>query len=255
MTLTRVQCRGKVPASSVEQGICSDGKNMQALRAYCGGGECLVYMPEVRKGLYKNRCGLPAKARGGKVGSSCKRREGAAKSGAGGAGGGDGVSHGVIGLVSASASTGNAAGHGRPDVWAGVLPDAEIFHRLDSDQLGLQSGDAVIRLGRLEFGVVWHGVEVARIPTLLTRRCYSAYANPAVAKSAAGFGDPIGGGHTAISAVFLCPEHGKPVMGGPCGSPSGLPVSPTGSPTCTVPSTLFGDRWAAVSLSEKKYVY
>jgi hypothetical protein len=72
----------------------------------------------------------------------------------------------------------------------------------------------------------------------LTRRRYPAYASPAAAKSAAGFGDSeYTGGHTAISAVFLCPKHGKPVMGGPCGSPSGLPVPVSGSPTRMVPST------------------
>lgn len=70
----------------------------------------------------------------------------------------------------------------------------------------------------------------------------AAYTAPVAAKSAAGFGDPMRVGERTASpvsfAVFLCSMHGKPVMGGPCGRPSGLPVPIPGSPTCTVPLTL-----------------
>jgi hypothetical protein len=53
----------------------------------------------------------------------------------------------------------------------------------------------------------------------------SDYSHTVAAKSAHGFGDPEAEGGHRLRAVFLCPQHGKPVMGGPCGSPSGLPVS------------------------------
>lgn len=81
MKLTRVQCRGKVPASSVEQGICSDEKNMQALRAYCGGGERIIYMPGLRESLHKNRCSLRTAAGGEVAGGTRSPESGEARGG------------------------------------------------------------------------------------------------------------------------------------------------------------------------------
>lgn len=53
----------------------------------------------------------------------------------------------------------------------------------------------------------------------------SAYPSPVAAHQRRGLGGPESVGGHRLSAVFLCPQHGKPVMGGPCGSPSGLPVA------------------------------
>lgn len=53
----------------------------------------------------------------------------------------------------------------------------------------------------------------------------TAYAFPVAANSAHGIGVPESLGGHRLRAVFLCPQHGKPVMGGPCGASSEAPVS------------------------------
>lgn len=59
-----------------------------------------------------------------------------------------------------------------------------------------------------------------------------------------GFGDSVSLGGHRLSAVFLCPQHGKAFMGGPCGRPSGLPVSSGRFANLHGSLTLFGDRGA-----------
>jgi hypothetical protein len=48
------------------------------------------------------------------------------------------------------------------------------------------------------------------------------------------------GGHTAVRAVFLCPQHGKSFMDGPCVGAFGHAGPSSGTPTRTVPSTQIG---------------
>jgi hypothetical protein len=51
------------------------------------------------------------------------------------------------------------------------------------------------------------------------------------------------GGHpppVSVLAVFLCPEFGFALMGGPSREPSGSPVSVSGLPTCSVPPFFIG---------------
>lgn len=85
---------------------------------------------------------------------------------------------------------------------------------------------------------------------ILTAENNRAYTCLAAAKSAAGFGDPMRIGEHAASptefAVFLCSEHGTlSVMGRAVREALlGLPVPIPGSPTRTVPPSLFGDRVA-----------
>ena len=60
-------------------------------------------------------------------------------------------------------------------------------------------------------------------PTLATRT-KRGYSLSVAANSAHGIGVPENKGGHRLRAVFLCPQHGKPFMGGPCGEPSGSPV-------------------------------
>lgn len=51
-----------------------------------------------------------------------------------------------------------------------------------------------------------------------------AYPSPVAAKSAHGIGVPENEGGHRLRAVFLCPQHGKSFMGGPCGAAQAAPV-------------------------------
>ena len=76
--------------------------------------------------------------------------------------------------------------------------------------------------------------------------CTSASLSIAAAKSAARIGVlKIGRTHRR-KAVFLCLQHGKSVMGGPCGAAQAAPEPDPGTPTCTVPLTLIGVRACGV---------
>ena len=200
MALTPVQCRGKVLFSLGEQGRNGDEKNVQALRAFGRGGECPVYMPELREDLHKNRCRLRATA-GGVEGGGCGQKR-AARSIESGTGWAARFGRGVFRLVPPLSRPGNAAFNGGFDVRAGVLPGPEILHCLDGDQLGIQGADVAVRAGWPQLAVARGEFGLTRF-TLLTRRWVPAYANPAAAKSAAGFGDSgITGGHAAILSLI-----------------------------------------------------
>lgn len=60
---------------------------------------------------------------------------------------------------------------------------------------------------------------------------------PAAAKSAVGIGLLYSKGEHRLRAVFLCSQHGKPVMGGLCGASSDALALSSSRPTCTVPLT------------------
>ena len=68
-----------------------------------------------------------------------------------------------------------------------------------------------------------------------------------------GFGDPNTNGGHRLRAVFLCPQHGKAFMGGPCGRPSGLPVTFGRFANLHGSLTLFGDRGAETDRYKRGY--
>lgn len=80
---------------------------------------------------------------------------------------------------------------------------------------------------------------------MLTSRLFRDYAFPVTCNQVIGIGVPEYR-RTAAQRLFLCVSMALPVLGGPCGEPSGSPVPVSGTPTRTVPPTPIGVRVAEI---------
>lgn len=78
------------------------------------------------------------------------------------------------------------------------------------------------------------------------------YSHLAVANSAARIGVLISKADTPPLSGFLCPQHGKPSMGGPCVGIVRCAGPSTGTPTRTVPPSLIGVREAEKQTASKE---